>query len=186
MTGMIADLGALALRLGASLIMLTAIAVMSFGSSKTPLDEKSLKNMGYHSVWAGVEPVRLAAGEYRAAIGPEPGSELATEVVVRLTQQIAFGALNGRPAAGAVLVTDPGRSGIQYYFLAIVVEQKGEPVNVASRFLGPWVQVHSIAIEDDEISLDVVIHGPDDPLCCPTQRMVQTYVLQGDTLAMRP
>ena len=67
---------------------------------------------------------------------------------MRLTEQVAFGELNGRQAAAANLVTDPGQSGIRYSFLAIVVEQDGELLNVATSFLGPWIQVGSIAIEE--------------------------------------
>jgi hypothetical protein len=181
---MITELGQLAWRLVASLAMLAALAAVSLGWSESALDEEALRNMEVHSVWAGQDPVRLVDGEYRATIEPESGSADATEIGVRLTEQVAFGDLNGRQAAGAVLVTDPGRSGIWYVFLVVVVEQEGKPVNVASVFLGPWVQVDSIAIEGEEIILDMAIHGPEDSLCCPTQRVVQTYALQGDTLAM--
>jgi hypothetical protein len=184
MAVMITEFGQLAWRLVASLAMLGALAAVSIGWSEPSLDEEMLGNMEVHSVWAGQDPVRLADGEYRAAIEPESVSANASEIAVRLSEQVAFGELNGRQAAGAVLVTDPGRSGILYAFLAVVVEEKGEPVNVASTFLGPWVQVDSIAIEGEEIILDTVIHGPEDPLCCPTKRVVQAYALQGDTLAM--
>ena len=177
---MITQFGQLAWRLLASLFMLAGIAAMSLGSSEPSLNEEALKNMEVHSIWAGQEPVPLTAGAYRDVSGPAD----AVETVVRLTEQITFGELSGRPAAGAVLVADPGPSGILYYFLAVVVEQEGELVNVASSLLGPWVQVDSIAIEDEEIILDMVSHGPDDPLCCPTREVRLTYVLQEDTLAL--
>jgi hypothetical protein len=181
---MLVAFGRLAWRLLASLAMLAALAAVSIGWSEPSLDEEALRNMEVHSVWAGKDPVRLVDGEYRGAIEPESGSADAAEIAVRLTEPMAFGELDGQQAAGAVLVTNPGPSGILYSFLAVVVEQEGEPLNVASAFLGPWVQVDSIAIEGEEIVLDTVIHGPEDPLCCPTQRVVQTYALHGDTLAM--
>jgi heat shock protein HslJ len=28
----------------------------------------------------------------------------------------------------------------------------------------------------------MISHGPEDPMCCPTQRVVQTYALEGDRL----
>ena len=28
----------------------------------------------------------------------------------------------------------------------------------------------------------MVTQGPDDPMCCPTQRVVKTYALKGDQL----
>jgi len=37
-------------------------------------------------------------------------------------------------------------------------------------------------IESGEITVDMVTHGPDDPMCCPTVEATQKYKLQGDTL----
>ena len=30
--------------------------------------------------------------------------------------------------------------------------------------------------------VEMITHGPDDPMCCPTQRVVKSYALQGDQL----
>jgi hypothetical protein len=40
----------------------------------------------------------------------------------------------------------------------------------------------SVLIESGEITVDMVTHGPDDPMCCPTVEATQKYKLQGDTL----
>jgi hypothetical protein len=40
----------------------------------------------------------------------------------------------------------------------------------------------NMAIEGAEIVVDMVTHGPDDSMCCPTQQVVQTYALQGEEL----
>ncbi len=107
---MIAEFGRLALRLLASLVMLAAIAAVSFGSSEPCLDEEALKDMGYQSVWARAEAVRLTAGEYHAPIGPESGSESETETFVSLTEQIAFGALTGASHESGVGSDETGGS----------------------------------------------------------------------------
>ena len=141
------------------------------------LDPVMLANIEYQSDWtqSGVAP--LTDGEYREQAAP--GS--ATETVVMITEHIAHGQLNGQDAAAVVLITDPGGSGT-FYDLAVVVEQDGAPVNVATTLLGDRVQIKAVSIVGNEIIVEMVTHGPDDPMCCPTQDTVQTYALEGQEL----
>jgi hypothetical protein len=44
------------------------------------------------------------------------------------------------------------------------------------------VQVQSLTIADGQISVTMLTHGPDDPMCCPTQEVQQTYELQENKL----
>ena len=37
-------------------------------------------------------------------------------------------------------------------------------------------------VEGGEIAVRMVTHGPDDPMCCPTQKVLVRYALQGDQL----
>jgi heat shock protein HslJ len=141
------------------------------------LSEEALRNLEVQSEWTQSGTAPLTNGEYREPAAP--GS--ATETIVRLTGPIAYGQLNGQDVAAAVLVTDPGGSGT-FYELAVVAEQDGQPVHIASALLGDRVQINSVAIENNQIVVDMISHGPDDPLCCPTQAVVQTYELQGDQL----
>jgi heat shock protein HslJ len=99
-----------------------------------------------------------------------------------LTQHAAYGTLsNGEPAAAVILVSDPGGSGT-FYYLAIVGSQDGEPVNIATTLLGDRVRIQTLEIKTDQIVVQLTKHGPNDPLCCPTQQAVQTYELQADEL----
>ena len=141
------------------------------------LDPVMLANIEYQSDWtqSGVAP--LTDGEYREQAAP--GS--ATETVVMITEHIAHGQLNGQDAAAVVLITDPGGSGT-FYDLAVVVEQDGAPVNVATTLLGDRVQIKAVSVVGNEIIVEMVTHGPDDPMCCPTQDTVQTYALEGQEL----
>ncbi len=141
------------------------------------LGEEALGNLEYKSGFTQSGTAPLVNGEYREPAAP--GS--ATETVVTLTEWIAYGQLNGREAAAVILVTDPGGSGT-FYDLAVVVEQGGQPVNVATTSLGDRVQVNSLTIENNEIVVDMITQGPDDPMCCPTQQVVRSYVLEGDQL----
>ena len=141
------------------------------------LDPVMLANIEYKSDWIPSGMAPLTDGEYREQAAP--GS--ATETVVMITEHIAHGQLNGQDAAAVVLVTDPGGSGT-FYDLAVVVEQDGAPVNVATTLLGDRVQIKAVSIAGNEIIVEMVTHGPDDPMCCPTQDVVQTYALEGEEL----
>jgi heat shock protein HslJ len=48
--------------------------------------------------------------------------------------------------------------------------------------LGDRAKIRSLAIQDGQIALEMVTHGPDDPMCCPTQIVRNTYALEGDEL----
>jgi hypothetical protein len=136
-----------------------------------------LRNAEYQTQWTPEGVVRLENGEYRAPAAP--GS--ASEIVVALSEHVATGELNGEPAAAAILHSSGGGSGT-FYELHVLVEQDGQPHDVAWIQLGDRVQINSLAIEEDEIVVDMVSHGPDDPMCCPTQQVVQTYALEGESL----
>jgi heat shock protein HslJ len=141
------------------------------------LDEDALQNMSYKSEWGESGTVQLQDGEYRAPAAP--GS--ASEIIVQVAGPIAYGELNGQPAAAVVLASSGGGSGT-FMDLAVVMEQDGQPVNVATTSLGDRAQINSVAVENNEIVVDMVTHGPDDPMCCPSQQVVQTYALEGDQL----
>lgn len=146
-------------------------------SEGSGLDEEALKNMAYSSEWGESGTVELADGEYRAPAAP--GS--ASEIVVQVVEPIAFGELNGQPAAAVVLASSGGGSGT-FMELAIVMEQDGQPVDVASTSLGDRAQINSVTVENNQIAIDMVTHGSDDPMCCPTQPALKTYGLEGDQL----
>jgi heat shock protein HslJ len=63
-----------------------------------------------------------------------------------------------------------------------MVSRDGQPVSVASTMLGDRVQINAIAVENNQIVVDMVQAGPDDPMCCPTQQVIKTFELQGDQL----
>jgi heat shock protein HslJ len=146
--------------------------------SSGPLTEEALKNAAYHSEWTEDGIAQLADGEYRKPI--VEGS--ATELVIRL-MDVAFADLDGDGVSDAavVLVTDPGGSGT-FFELAAVVNRDGKPEHVATISLGDRAQIEALSVEAGQVIVEMITHGPDDPMCCPTQQEYQTYALQGDEL----
>jgi len=139
------------------------------------LDVEALENLEYRSEWTASGTAPLTDGEYSEAAAP--GS--ATKNVTKL-YKAAFGdTTDGQPFAAVILVTDPGGSGT-FYDLAAVAVQDGKLAHVASAFLGDRVKIESLVVENGEVVVEMVKQGPDDPMCCPTQRVVERYALQNE------
>lgn len=145
-----------------------------------PLTLEALKNAAYFSEWPADGVAQLIDGEYEEEIVPGAASKL---VIVFYPEMYAFGDLDGDGIedAAVVLATSGGGSGT-FITLEAVINDQGTPHHVASASLGDRVQLKSVAIELGVITVDMVTHGPDDPLCCPTLEVTQKYELQGDKL----
>jgi heat shock protein HslJ len=88
---------------------------------------------------------------------------------------------DGQSEAVALLAENSGGSGV-FVYLALVANQAGQPVNLATTLLGDRIQVEAITIENRQIVVELAQAGPDDPFCCPSQQVIITYELQGDQL----
>lgn len=101
-----------------------------------------------------------------------------------LGDTVAVGNLNGDGVAdaAATLFLNTGGSGTFIYLISLV-DRDGELVQAGREFLGDRVIVNSVIISDDGmITVDMIAHGPNEPLCCPTQKRTQIFRLQGDEL----
>jgi hypothetical protein len=165
----------------AAILIAAALLLVACGSTAQTATEafavETLQNAEYQTQWTPEGVVRLENGEYRAPAAP--GS--ASEIVVALTEHVATGELNGEPAAAAILYSSGGGSGT-FYELHAMVERDGLAHDVSWTQLGDRVEINSLAIKENEIVVDMVTQGPDDPMCCPTQQVVQTYALEGESL----
>jgi heat shock protein HslJ len=140
---------------------------------------EALQNASYQGIYD--EPVQLTEGRYEGEPFVPGGASRPT--VVLHPEVYAFGDLNGDGVddAAVILIESSGGSG-SFIYLAAVINEGGAPVNVATHLVGDREQVQAISIEDGEITLNMVTHGPDDPMCCPTQEVTKRYRLQGDQL----
>jgi hypothetical protein len=97
-------------------------------------------------------------------------------VMVTLDQmKTAFGDLNGDGTndAVAILAVSFGGSGT-FVWAVPVLNINGIPVQVDRELLGDRVVVNNVSIANRKATLDLLVHGPTDPECCPTQRLVKT------------
>jgi hypothetical protein len=148
------------------------------GSETTPLTVEMLKNAAYRGIYP--DTVQLTDGQYEGEPFVEGGASRPTVVI---TDATAFGDLNGDGVDDAVvvLVENSGGSG-NFRYLAAVLNQTGSPENAATQLIGDREQVQSVTIDGANITVKALAHGPDDPMCCPTQEVTLTYRFDGEEL----
>lgn len=95
---------------------------------------------------------------------------------------IAFADLNKdkQEDAVALVSVNSGASGILVYLSAVEYVSNSSTTSV---LLGDRVKVQSISV-NGQIKVDLIKHRPNEPLCCPTQAVTQTYELQGNNLVL--
>jgi heat shock protein HslJ len=153
--------------------------LMSLAPNAPPgLSPQALANATYKSQYTPSGSVTLQNGRFSEPAAP--GS--ATQIIIQMTRHLAYGEMNGKPAAALVLVSDPGGSGT-FYDLHLMFSADGRtPLNPAAVLLGDRVKLNKVSIENNLIVVDMVQAGPDDPLCCPSQHVIKTYEWQKDQL----
>ncbi|MBI2954938.1 MAG: hypothetical protein HYY30_11530 [Chloroflexi bacterium] len=95
---------------------------------------------------------------------------------------VAYGDLNGDGIADAAvrIVLNTGGSG-DFNHLAAMVSNGGVIQQAASAFLGDRVRVNAVSIADGVITVDEIVHGASDLLCCPTvPKTVKLRLLDGE------
>lgn len=140
-----------------------------------PLTLAALKNGTFLTEFERSGRVRLVNGLYENA--PE---HLAIQLA---SDRVARGDLNGDGAEDAVclLTTESGGSGT-FVDLAVVLNRKGLPENVARLQLGDRVIINGVRVEGRSIVVEMVTHGPGDALCCPTLAVVRRFQLERGAL----
>lgn len=126
-----------------------------------------------------VETVQLANGIYQGGQGAEYAS-------VWLLDPLAFGDLNGDGAEDAVALVaeNYGGTGV-FVYLVVFLNQNGQPQFYLNRLVDDRPIVNTLTIQGDDILLDVVLHGFEDPGCCPSLRVVDRYRLETTELVLR-
>lgn len=138
------------------------------------LSAAALRNAAYRSDYLEEGRLTLADGRY---------DDTLRRVHVTMLPRYAVGDLDGdgRPDAAVVLATNTGGSGV-FETLVAVLDRDGEPVHAASAYLGDRVRVGRLAIEERLVVLELIEHGPGEPMCCPTVSAERRFRLDGHVL----
>ena len=89
---------------------------------------------------------------------------------------------DGAPEAATVVVSSAGESGAVAH-LAVLSHVDGSVANVATLRLRERVIVRELEVRDGAIRMMTIEHSPDDPACCPSQRMDRWLTLADGSLA---
>jgi len=142
------------------------------------LEKTALYNATYSSELVPNGQVTVKDGKFSEAAAP--GSAVMT--TLDLTGQIAYGDLNGTPAAAVVTGSSGGGTGF-FYIISLMQAQDGKPVQVATTGTGDRSPVIAIVIENNQLKLDYITQGPDQPMCCGNLRVVDVYELKDGKLS---
>jgi len=138
----------------------------------------ALENATYPNQFVKTGTVTLAGGSFEE----EPESGAASRVRVTLGDAVAFGAIGDHPrAAAVVLSTTTGGSGT-FYDLAVVPFEGETPGKAVVTFLGDRIKIVSLKLLDGQVTIDLLTHGSEDPMCCPTEKAFEHYAWVGDKL----
>jgi heat shock protein HslJ len=147
-------------------------------SAQAGLTVTKLQNATYPSEWTKSNTAPLTGGQYSEEIVPGAASK----IEISLSSRMGFGfGTDGEPLAAVILFTSSGGSGT-FVDLHVVVQDNGTLVSKAVTSLGDRAQVYSLGMDGGKIVVEMLTHGPDDPMCCPTQEVRNVYVVQGNNL----
>ncbi len=137
-----------------------------------PVEVMKIRNGEYQlGATDALRIVQLNDGKFEQG---QPASE--DYLSITMTDFAAVGDLNadGADEVATLVSENYGGSGV-FVFLAVYAKVGGIWTFQTSTMVDDRPQVNALAIRAGEIFLDIVIHGTDEPMCCPTLRSTRTY-----------
>lgn len=154
-------------------------ATPSGKSTAVPEEATEIRNAQYELGAVDTpQTVQLRDGKFEQGI---PGSDNFMSVV--LTDFVAVGDLDedGKNEVAALVSESYGGTGV-FVFLAVYSHTNGTLSFRTSTMVDDRPQLNELSIDNEEIFLNAVIHGVDDPMCCPTLKTTRHYRLADDQL----
>lgn len=149
-------------------------------ATPAPLDDLDLANATYQGIYE--EPIQLQGGVYE---GEPFSAESAIRPRVVLSTLRADGDIDGDgDLDSAVLLSENSGGTGTFIYLAAVLNDNGTPVNAATTLLGDRVRIERFIVLNGEITLDLIVHGATDPMCCPSKPINQTWAFNGAALIL--
>ncbi|HIF9116352.1 TPA: META domain-containing protein [Photobacterium damselae] len=141
----------------------------------------ALKNTIYHGIDGIEASFRLQNGIW---VGEpyQPGGSIMPQVIL-VPDIIAKGDLTADQQDDAVVMLDfsPGGTG-QYLYLAVMENRLGQPINIATQFVGDRVRVKDLHIENGKIIMTAIEPSSTDAMCCPGNVVKRIWQLQNHQL----
>ncbi len=127
-----------------------------------------LRNATYYEPYSK-RTIKLVNGAYSEGSGTDQFS-------VQMLDTVAFGNLDtdGISDAAILLVENSGGTG-DFESVVAVLNKGGAPSQAGQAELGDRVKINSMAINAALIDLDMLVQGPNDPMCCPSLLETQSF-----------
>lgn len=139
------------------------------------LDEQRIKNFRYHLSFAK-RFVNLHDGYYQTGSDPD-------DFITARLEHYAIGDTGGDGNNdAAIILSSQGMGSGTFYELTALITGNREISQTNSIVIGDRVKIESLSIEQGRIILDVVTHTPDDPSCCPSERGMRRFHIDGKRL----
>mgnify|MGYP003575147159 CR=1 FL=1 len=146
-----------------------------------PDQVEEIRNAQYQLGTAeGSQVVQLTDGTFEQGT---PGAE--DFISVQVTEFVTIGDLDadGTEEAAALISENYGGTGV-FVFLAVFSQVDGTWTFQTSSMVDDRPELRELSIANNEIFLDAVIHGTDEPMCCPTLRTMRHYRFVDNLLDM--
>jgi len=128
-------------------------------------------------------PVTLANGRFEGPPAAEGGASRPTLQLWEPT--ILFRNVDGTPGEeGIALMSASGGGSGEFVHLGVFALRDGKATTIATAPVGDRVQLLRAWVEHDQVHMDVVEAGPQDPACCPTQLARKTFAMKDGKLQM--
>jgi len=140
----------------------------------------TLGNLSYAGLFPG-GPISLIDGraDYDDGDSGTPYVQLANHL-------ISTGDLDGEGTEDAIaLLTDHSSGSGTFKYLAAVLDVLGSATPTEALMIGDRIQVKSIIVFGEQVFADLVVQGPDDPLCCASLMVQNVYELEDGRLVER-
>ena len=144
--------------------------------ASVPIDTLALRNATYLSDYAPEGSVKLTDGAYADSV-----NMMSVRIANRLDAD-----LNGDGAKdAAVFLATTSGAGSVFVDMIAMMSDGGVPRFVGKIALGDRIGLDSLYMEQSDIVLHLTTHGPADPMCCPTHKVVRRYAVEGGRLIER-
>jgi hypothetical protein len=151
------------------------------GTSRLSLDV--LRYGIYHSPDWG--EFRLSDGLYYRT--PPTSQESPEAYTTHLLDTVLYGDINLDGLEDAVVFLNTQNGGTGHFIeMAAVLNLNGSPQNVSTLYLGDRVIVESGSVQNGLIIVNLLVQGPNDGACCPSQTAVWNVHLDNGQLVQIP
>ncbi|HID46693.1 MAG TPA: META domain-containing protein [Chromatiaceae bacterium] len=120
-------------------------------------------------------------GKIESEIAETPDSSADTGAARELVESFELhGDLDGDGDQEIVLaLRDMPGNGVAFHYL-VILEMDRDRVKSRSLFVGDRIKILGGEIAGNRITIDLLEQAPDDPACCPTQKLVRTWEMEKD------